>query len=588
MWRMVKIRKSLSLYTRLLIFFVVTLVPLYVLSFILNDLSIAGINDQKLETLSIQVDYALRQLEDEIERIVSVQSLYADYEGSLVDFSSRMHVMTPYELGQTASVLYNRLVIMKYTSDLIQDVTVYAPKMHAAVSTSGYYRDEFTDEEMKLYRKRKKPGSGVFDFHDGRLYMILNYPVTGQQREPLCNVIVELSEAAVKRMFDQFGPEGNAALIGSDWFISGDDSMFTSLYETAVERRVGSDTGKVEKVEKDGEQYLVSYQTSSFLNASLFVYVPEKSVLGNLGKYRMLLVLLLAASIVIVLVFSYGLSKMIRKPLRSLVRLFMEVERGNLNVAVHYGKDDEFGYLFRGFRKMLGEIHRLIDETFVQKIRLKQAELKHLQAQISPHFLYNSFYILRQSVRYQDYDTAEEMAKHLGDYLKFITRNDKDDVSLAFEYQHARTYLEIQRIRYQQRVSIHVDPLPEAYAGIMVPRLILQPLIENAYKYGMSQLYEGGRVGLFIRPEDSSLLIAIEDNGPGMPEDELAQLQARLEDKEEYEETTGLINIHRRLRLRFGEEGGITAEHPETGGFRVTIRIPQQRNGDSHVQTDDR
>src|SRR5690606_16711974 len=177
--------------------------------------------------------------------------------------------------------------------------------------------------------------------------------------------------------------------------------------------------------------------TSSLLDLSLLVYVPEHKVLGNLEKYRNFFWALLAASVVITIIISLSLHRMIKTPLRRMVALFTEVERGNFNLVVEGERDDEFGYLFRGFRKMLGELKRLIEETFVQKMGLHQAEIKQLQTQINPHFLYNSFNILRHTIKYQDYETAEAMSKHLGDYFQFITRNDNDNVSLAFEYQHA-------------------------------------------------------------------------------------------------------------------------------------------------------
>lgn len=571
-----------SLYYKLIMLFVATLVPLYLLSFALNELSMNGINDQKAKALSNQAHDFMLQLEREIERISNIQQLNFHNDESLMEFSTRASAMSSYTLGQTVNMLHDNLITMKYSSDYIQDIYVFTPSQHKLVSTADYYKSEFTADELRFYRST--PGSQIMTYENGRLYISFHYPTIGK-REPLNYVQVELSIPTLARMLSQFDPEGGAELIASDWAISSEAGNRPAelLSERVGERPAeGTYIRKVDKV-----NYVFSVETSSLLDLSLLVYVPEHKVLGNLEKYRNFFWALLAASVVITIIISLSLHRMIKTPLRRMVALFTEVERGNFNLVVEGERDDEFGYLFRGFRKMLGELKRLIEETFVQKMGLHQAEIKQLQTQINPHFLYNSFNILRHTIKYQDYETAEAMSKHLGDYFQFITRNDNDNVSLAFEYQHAETYLEIQKIRFQDRIKIEIAPLPVEYSGLIVPRLIMQPLIENAYEHGVSKMYSGGIIRMFVTGESKAVIITVENNGPGMEEAELQSLKEKLISIGQEEDHTGLLNIHWRLRLKYGDAGGLDVANTPFG-FRVQLFIPLTAGGEADVPINDR
>lgn len=577
-------RRTSSLYYRLIVLFLVTIIPLYVLSFMLNDLSMKDINEQKMNTISAQAKNTLHQFEREIQRISSYQHMFLLYDENLIHFSSRANRMSAYELGKTVRELYKHLISIKMSSDFIADIFVYSPSQQKGVSTSGYYHNAFTDDELAFYTVFGKPDSGILKYTNDRLHLSFNDPIIESDWMPLNFVQVELSIKEIQNMLRQIDEHGGAALVGTGWMITDGSDMTEEFIHVLMHEGLHARTSKVNM---DGKDFLVTVQASSMLDTDLVVYVPEHKILNNLMQYRNLIWALLVISICVAIAIVILLDRMIKKPLRKMVGLFMEVEYGNYDVTVDYAKNDELGYLFRGFRKMLTEIKRLINETYVQKIRLKNSELKQLQSQINPHFLYNTFNILRQLIKYEDYETAQELLKHLGGYFHFITRNDKDDVTLDFEYEHIVTYLGIQKIRYQERIDLHIDPLPEACKHIMVPRLILQPVVENAYKYAFSQMISGGVLKVYCMEGDHHLSIVVEDNGPGLSDEELSALQRKLMSIGENEDHTGLINIHRRLQLKFGDEGRVEVSHAEPQGFRVNINIPKD-GGSANASTADR
>jgi two-component system sensor histidine kinase YesM len=163
--------------------------------------------------------------------------------------------------------------------------------------------------------------------------------------------------------------------------------------------------------------------------------------------------------------------------------------------------------------------------------------------------------------------------KLLGEYFRFITRNAADFVPLKEEVDHARTYAEIQQMRFPRRLNVEFEACPKALEALSVPRLILQPVIENAFKHGVEKKTNGGLVIVQFEPGQDWLGIVVEDNGDELTDAALQSLERALYDDADSAETTGLINIHRRLRILYGEAGGLLFARNEMGGLSVTIRI---------------
>jgi len=175
-----------------------------------------------------------------------------------------------------------------------------------------------------------------------------------------------------------------------------------------------------------------------------------------------------------------------------------------------------------------------------------------------------------------DYENLERFTEQLGKYFQFITRSGADEVTLQKEVEHARVYTEIQAMRFSNRVKVFFDELPAEFSDIMVPRLILQPVIENAFEHGLSMKKQGGLLKVSFRKLDDELHIIVENNGEDISEERLNLLRERLSSKNDVtgEEITALQNINQRLKLKFGQEYGITVVKGDMGGFKVDIVIP--------------
>lgn len=165
----------------------------------------------------------------------------------------------------------------------------------------------------------------------------------------------------------------------------------------------------------------------------------------------------------------------------------------------------------------------------------------------------------------------------LGMYFKYVTKNDRDFTSLSEELIHAKIYADIQAIRFKDRLTVNWGQLPPEYAELPVPRLILQPILENAFKYGLEDMEFDGMLQVSFKKQQEYFLIHIEDNSEGYQQhlSQIVNLRRHLSGEVREAETSGLVNIHRRLQLFFGDSAcGLELSQSELGGLRVTMRLP--------------
>ena len=224
--------------------------------------------------------------------------------------------------------------------------------------------------------------------------------------------------------------------------------------------------------------------------------------------------------------------------------------------------------LASGFAEILST-QLAIHELEVQKELTARAEVRALQAQINPHFLYNSFYHLYRMAKMEDTDGIAEMSLKLSSYYRYITRSAQPVVTLAMEYQNIVDYTEIQTIRFGDRITVQLQPLPEPYRELAVPRFILQPLFENAYNHGVEKM-ENGLIQLRFKMEPEFLNIYVENNG-SCPDAELEKLTQYLNSTDRKAECTALKNVKLRMQMQGGD---LQVSHGTLGGFGVSLRLP--------------
>ncbi|WP_158560718.1 sensor histidine kinase [Paenibacillus contaminans] len=582
--------RGFSIYAKLLISFLFVVLPLYVIALISNQNGSEMVKEELRRSLGSKVHFYLSTFDSEMMRIVQLRNEYVS-DKDLQDISLLSPIMSDYQYTQSVSRIIDRLNVLKSSSLYVRDVKVSVPSLNRTISTKTY-SDSLENTELSP----KKNMNGALDASilqaDNQYYIAGSYPLAlPQDTAPLYYVKITLSEEKIMQSLSDINHnlKGGAILFGSDlsWSIHSESEkpFLPQVLPYAQEMAKSGANEASQLMRSNGKDYFVFYERSPKLNTALLVYIPEDEILGPLKKNRIWLWTLSIVSVTISVLFSVWIHRLIRRPIRTMVQALRNVEAGRTGIVIHYRFKDEFGYMYNQFNAMTKRLNVLIHEVYEQQIRAQRAELKQLQSQINPHFLYNSYFVLYRIARLHDIDNVIRLAQHLGDYFRFITRSSNDEVPLSEEWKHTLAYIEIQMIRYRKRMQTRYDEIPEACREIKVPRLLLQPVMENAYEHGLTNKASGGLVTVQFLYRERSLTIVIEDNGDELSSEQIRLMQQKLKQYDDWTETTGILNVHKRIQLKFGSRFGLQVSRASIGGLRVEMTIPAQEEENGDVPT---
>lgn len=563
---------------RLILSFICILLPLYILSMIIYNWGIRTLQDEISKSMISQVSGYLTGLEEEFRRIQTLQyDVLSD--DNLNALGAIPDSLNDIEKMQSILRLQQRLNAIRNSSTYIKDVYAYIPAIQKNVSALTI--STFNQQEFGNLRNIPLTLDSQVMNVDGRMYLSAVYPFStpSSKRGPLFIVAIELSKEKLEEHLKLMVNSSDEGLIfNSSQFVitTGRDAAFDREISTHMANN--ANIGNAQKLVINDKHYLAVYTSSNFFGAVLSKYVPENTVFKPLQKYRSWFVLLAAVALIIIVIYSLYVYKYIHKPLDKLVRAFRKIEYGDFEVQIDHAINDEFQYIYKRFNVMLGNLKSLIDQVYKQQILTQKAELKQLQSQINPHFLYNNLFILNTMARLGDYENLEQFTNQLGEYFQFVTRNSSDEVPLWKEVKHAKVYAEIQAMRFSNRLKVEFDDLPEHIGHVMVPRLILQPIIENAFEHGLERKPANGILRVRLLKIEHEIQMIVEDNGEELSGERIEFLNDALSDQEGLE-TTGILNIHQRIRLKFGQTSGLHVERSKLGGLKATIVIDYSNGG---------
>lgn len=363
---------------------------------------------------------------------------------------------------------------------------------------------------------------------------------------------------------------------------NGDESDFFTVSATiddelaqSVQAAMAQEAQGRTQVIVDGIRYLLIWEHIEPIPLRICRLMPMAQIDAQLDAYnRMVGVICVLVAVLLVLLNCF-LYEMVKRPVRHMSEALRGVGEGDLSVRIQPTWSSEFGQIFSQFNQMTERLGQLIDQEYTLKMLTVKAELKQMRYQISPHFLYNTYFNMRAMLHDEDYEAAEEMCGLMGRYLRYITTSVEDEATLEEELGHALAYLQIQKLRFGERLSVRVEPCPRAARGIHVPRIIIQPLIENSFEHGVKDRRDLGIIGVQIQLEGERLSVFVDDNGPNASDEMIASLTERLrqDDFDPSVDSVALMNIQKRIRLSYMQGSGVFVSHSPLGGLRVEIRM---------------
>ena len=323
-----------------------------------------------------------------------------------------------------------------------------------------------------------------------------------------------------------------------------------------------------------GKEYYVCGQYNGITGWKSYSAIPAEGLFPqakDLSSAIWLVVMMCTigiAGIIAVLVYAMA------RPIKRLSGAMSQVQEGDFTVRVPNRRKDEIGELTDSFNYMVDKINTLIRQVYQEKIAQKNAEVQALQAQINPHFLYNTLENIRYMCRLEP-ATAERMVFSLSNLLRYSLDGSKDQVTLKEDLEHLENYMTILKRRFGSRLEYQIEVEPEAM-DCRIPKLVLQPMIENAVKYGFgSQLNLKVELKAYIY--QGNLIMICRDDGVGISQENLSELNAVLEQKENTSRHSGLYNIHRRIAILYGRPYGVEIRSTEGHGTTLVVTLPADR-----------
>lgn len=592
-WEMedfVKIQNTV--FWRILLIFSVLVIPWMVVSIILLNAANARIVASNVSLVQQSRKNVLENIEEQIQNIA-----LAARAGNTLDNTFYLSVLdqslTGYDRVQVTDQIFESLNLIIITHSWTENARIYSRPLDLCfsssninhVNSSGVVR-AVTDEEFERIAGLLQDGN-VLTMLDGSVVFL----IPNSQLSPICVLEVELSEYQLSQYLTaslEYPSDSLFSLCLQDdkfWIgnITEDD-----LYDAALSAVETAEAGKLTDFSFGSGKYWLYVYRSAILGFTYFELIPKKILTRPAGLSVALLITFISLSAVVIVIFFIQSVKLIHHPLQDLINSFDRLRQGDLSVRAEKPETEDFNYLYDSFNHMASELEQLVSQNYKQQILLQKAELRQLQAQINPHFLYNNFFWLQRVISSGDIEQAEQITQDLGMYFRYITRSNSDIVPLFEENEHAMIYSDLQATRFSGRIHVEFDTLPPEFENWQVPKLFMQPLIENAFKYGLEEQLGGGMLRvLHVKKSEMELVIMVEDNGKSLTDQRLFELRRQVESLETDNIPAGLsgmMNIARRLQIYYQSMDCFSLSRSQLGGLCVTIRLYfKEKGGNGNV-----
>ena len=400
--------------------------------------------------------------------------------------------------------------------------------------------------------------------------------IRNRVRQEIALMVMTLDEQELDELFGQEIKEGELVFITDDdgnICYQSDDIKQMGLPEEWTEAQGNPVTNF--KGRADTGEYLITSMRLEGPGWNLSRVVPLSKFMNPISAY--VNILLAAAGIILLAAVTfYMASRYLVRPISLLVDGMHHIEEGDFSIRLPEHGGDEMRQLFKGFNHMASRLHSMIEKVYVAELQQRKAQILALQSQINPHFLYNTLDSIQLvAILNKDYKVSR-MITALSKLFRYSMVSEPGSATLEEEIEYAENYVMLQRIRFEDAFVME-DRVNQSFRGIRIPRLTVQPLIENCIMHGLRQKTSGGEIKISAYKENNSLCIAIRDNGTGMTPQQLSEMQERLKqgaDSDLPSRHIGILNVNMRLHTIYGPDGGVRLAKSDGQGTTVEIRIP--------------
>lgn len=588
------LKNKILIFAALLLFLAISAVGIYAY-FLAAHQVVEKVNETQLglvRQVSNNLDYILDDVDNVTNFIVFDRNLQKELKEVTVDSNILSY-----------SDLCDYLDRILASKNYISMISLYGYNGLAYSTVSGFTSNSvvpFADfKKNPLYQKALKldGGIGIEYFRndpvvviDNRQRRILIYRIIKDidKYYNLGVLLIWIDEEKIRNMYRANVPaEGSIFIVDqSGTIISSSDPskieahVLGQTYYKLLKGQTGSATLKI-----NNRQMLFTFSTSQETGWKVITLTPAAVLTGRINWLAFIIVSLGIGCYMLLFYLSTFITRIITNPIQQLLNSIKKVQNGDFSQQVYFSNEDEIGELGQGYNAMIAHIKDLIDRVYKLQIQEREAELNALQAQINPHFLYNTLDTIFWKAEKNRVPEISEMVYALSRIFRLSLNRGNELATVAQEKELIEYYLVLQRIRFQDKLSYQMD-FDEQLFDLKMPKLVLQPFVENAIIHGIEGLETHGRIQITGRLEDERMVFTIVDNGIGMTDDKIQQIVTRgAPDQTDPNTVSGgyaIRNVLERLELYYESNYRLVFDSIPGNGTTVNIMIPKHCQWEKH------
>lgn len=582
-------KKRRTLYSRLLVAcFLFSLVPTLIISILYYNASSKYLNEVATELGVSMINQTSSELETFFSSVTRIGDIAADnqriQETLRVDFEGDIGKQYSADLQNDAELYFARYLQPDILGLVVLGDNGGEYKSHDRTFKNQIHKEQRWYKEIQSSQKYTwfPPHVGQFaNVHVGEKVITCGKPIVDKATGEINGIVMlDIKESAVRDIIStRLGKTGymiildenNHIILSPDGYQVSENNL--SALINSQSEKYGANTDL--QILADNN-FIATYKEMPSTGWKLMGIIPMEELSKGNQILSVLMVISLIVTGVLALLAAYSLSRNVVKPFRKLMNAMKKVEEGDLSVKLDGKGYEEAMELTGSFNVMVSKMDALMNNVYQEQKKLRKAEMKALQAQINPHFLYNTLDSILWLNRDGKREEIQVMVEALTRLFRIGLSRGKDIISIRDEIAHVESYLKIQAIRYGDKFDYMVD-VDETFMDFQVPKLILQPLVENAIYHGLK--LKAGKGHIEIRTVDlvKDYQILVKDTGKGIPPEKLKMLNELLQGSTEASvKVYGVANVNERIKILFGNQYGLRFQSEENIGTTAILYLPKR------------
>lgn len=582
------------------IIFIAILIPSITISTILYKKAENTIIKQASNTVINSLNYLVDNIDYSLVAINQISSVDVnDY--NLISIINKDEDITLKRYSQIRQILDNSTNRIKNAHNLtgIDSYYLYIPEEKVMINSKSTYFQNVNENEVDFFKRisvnkdsdvwfiSEAFNSNINGSNSNRLpsekLITSNKIIYDKKGRIKAAIAINVSTNFIRDKLSRIQLGGFGETIAIDNYgnlisYTDEDSVKNNLYKyKEIDKKIDSlnqNAGSFFTTQNNEKDFVI-YTISKYTNWRYIQIIPASKALGQISEIYKFFIIAILITVIALIILTYKISEMFYKPIEKLVFAMQKIENRNLDVRINDKRNDEYGKLYNGFNKMVNELNYLIKDLTNEKILKKEAYIKLLQAQINPHFLYNTLDSIYSIAKIKKVEEISVMVSALSKVFRISLSGGKDIITFREALDLAINYLTIQNVRFNGKIRYNVD-IPKELMECSVPKFLIQPIVENAVYHGLERKKEGGELNIFGRSLNDNLEICVHDNGIGIKKEELINIKTSIEDDNiDGSKNYALKNINWQIKLKYGYSYGIKIKSIYEVGTWVYITMPK-------------